>query len=393
VATVARIRVRVVQRTRKRAKVKEYSQVAKKIRLMYTAAALVPLTVLAAACGSSSPAKSSSGTSAPPASASGKSISETGSTLLFPLFGSWQTAYSTADTSVTITSGATGSGTGIADAANGLVNIGASDAYLSSSDMTQYPNLINIPLTVAAVMVNYNVPNVKKPINLNGTVLAQIYTGKITKWNDSAIAALNKGVTLPSIPIVTLHRADSSGSTFLFTSYLNAQDPSAWPSSNIGTTITWPSAPGALAETGSGGMVSGCGSTKGCIAYIGISYQSKTTAASLGTASLANKGGQFVQPTATAINAALASFSSSTPANGAQSLIDTSAATGYPIINYEYGVVKTQQSSPAVAKALKAFLNWVVTTGNSSKDLSTVEFQPLPSNVVSLSQTLINSIK
>jgi phosphate transport system substrate-binding protein len=166
--------------------------VAKKIRLMYTAAALVPLTVLAAACGSSSPAKSSSGTSAPPASASGKSISETGSTLLFPLFGSWQTAYSTADTSVTITSGATGSGTGIADAANGLVNIGASDAYLSSSDMTQYPNLINIPLTVAAVMVNYNVPNVKKPINLNGTVLAQIYAGKITKWNDSAIAALNK---------------------------------------------------------------------------------------------------------------------------------------------------------------------------------------------------------
>ena len=80
-------------------------------------------------------------------------------------------------------------------------------------------------------MVNYNVPGVKAPLNLNGTVLAQIYTGKITKWNDPAIAALNKGVSLPATPIVTLHRADGSGSTFLFTSYLNAQDPSAWPAS------------------------------------------------------------------------------------------------------------------------------------------------------------------
>ncbi len=79
-------------------------------------------------------------------------------------------------------------------------------------------------------MVNYNVPGVKTPINLNGTVLAEIYTGKITTWNNSAIAALNPGVTLPSLKIVTLHRADSSGSTFLFTSYLNATDPSVWPS-------------------------------------------------------------------------------------------------------------------------------------------------------------------
>jgi phosphate transport system substrate-binding protein len=366
-----------------------------RFRTVSAAAALGSLALLAA-CGSSGSTSGSTSPSTTASAAAGSgstTISETGSTLLFPLFGTWQTAYSTDFPAVTITSGATGSGTGVADAATGTVTIGASDAYLSSSQKAQYPGLLNIPLTVAALMVNYNVPGVTKPINLNGTVLANIYLGKVTTWNDPSIAKLNPGVSLPNLKIVTVHRADSSGSTFLFTSYLNDQDPSGWPSGDIGTTITWPSAPGALAETGSGGMVSGCGSTKGCIAYIGISYQSKTTAASLGTASLANKGGQFVQPTATAINAALASFSSSTPANGAQSLIDTSAATGYPIINYEYGVVKTQQSSPAVAKALKAFLNWVVTTGNSSKDLSTVEFQPLPSNVVSLSQTLINSIK
>ncbi len=360
----------------------------KNIRLICTAAALVPLTILAAACGSSTTTSTPSSTSA---SSSGKTISETGSTLLFPLFGAWQTAYSSVNTSVTVTSGATGSGTGITDAAEGLVNIGASDAYLSSSDLATYPGLLNIPLTVAALMVNYNVPGIKTPLNLNGTVLADIYTGKITSWNNSAIAALNPGVTLPNLKIVTLHRADSSGSTFLFTSYLNAQDPSAWPSSNIGTTITWPSVPGALAETGSGGMVSGCGSTKGCIAYIGISYLSKTTAAGLGEASLANKAGKYVQPTTSTISAALSSFPTA-PASGGEPLINSSSASGYPIINYEYAIVKKTQPSAAEATAVKAFLNWILTTGDTSTYLSSVNFEPLPSATQSVSKALVSSI-
>jgi phosphate transport system substrate-binding protein len=356
-----------------------------------TAAALVPLALLAAACGSSGSSPSSSTASAPPAAnASGKSISETGSTLLFPLFGTWQTAYSTADPSVTITSGATGSGVGIADASEGLVNIGASDAYLSPADTAKYPGLLNIPLTVASVMVNYNVTGVKS-LNLNGTVLAQIYSGKITTWNNPAIAKLNPGASLPNEKIVTLHRADSSGSTFLFTSYLNAQDPADWASANVGTTITWPSAPGALAETGSGGMVTGCGSTKGCIAYIGISYLSKTQAANLGEASVANKAGKFTQPTPAAVTAALGSFPAA-PASGSESLINTSDPAGYAIVNYEYAIVKKKQPSAAEAKAVKAFLNWILTSGNTSKNLDTVGFLPLPSATLSTAQTLVNSI-
>ncbi len=367
----------------------------KRIRLALSAAALVPLTALAA-CGSSGSTSNSGSSSAPAASgsaaaASGKSISETGSTLLFPLFGSWQADYSTANPNVTITSGATGSGTGITDASQGLVNLGASDAYLSSADLSQYPGLLNIPLAVAAIAVNYNVPGVKKPLDLNGTVLAQIYTGKITTWNNSAIAKLNPGVTLPSQKIVTLHRADSSGSTFLFTSYLNAQDPKAWPTSGVGTTITWPSAPGALAETGSGGMLSACGSTKGCIAYIGVSYTAKAQAAGLGQASLANKSGKAVQPTAPAIKTALASFPR-VPGSGAQSLIDTSAAGGYPIVNYEYAIVKKTQPSPAEASAVKAFLNWILTTGQGSKYMTAVNFQPLPASTLTTAKSLVSSI-
>jgi len=362
-----------------------------RIRLACTAAALVPLTLLAAACGSSSGSTTpSSSPAASAASATGKSITETGSTLLFPLFGAWQAAYSTANPNVTITSGATGSGTGITDASQGLVNIGASDAYLSSADLSQYPGLLNIPLAVAAVDVNYNVTGVKKPLNLNGAVLAQIYTGKITTWNNAAIAKLNPGVTLPAEKIVTLHRADSSGSTFLFTSYLNAQDPSAWPSADVDTTVTWPSVPGSLAETGSGGMLAGC-AVKGCIAYIGISYLSKATAAGLGTASLANKAGKFTQPTTAAINAALASFPAA-PATGAEALINTSAAAGYPIINYEYAIVKKSQPSAAEASAVKAFLGWVLSTGDTATYLSAVGFEPLPSATLGVAKTLVSSI-
>ena len=201
----------------------------KPIRMVFAAAALAPVALLAACGSSGSPSSSSSSSSSASASSSagsnGSTVSETGSTLLLPLVSAWQVAYGTANPKVLITTSGTGSGTGIADAAAGTVNIGGSDAYLSPADISQYPGLLNIPLSVAALVVNYNVPGVKKPLDLNGTVLAGIYSGKIKTWNDPAIAKLNPGVSLPSMKIVTLHRADSSGSTFLFTSYLNAQGP------------------------------------------------------------------------------------------------------------------------------------------------------------------------
>jgi phosphate transport system substrate-binding protein len=362
--------------------------VANKTRLALAAAAVIPLAVLAAACGSSAPSASSA-KSPSTDSAAGKTITETGSTLLFPLFGDWQSAYADIDPSTTITSGSTGSGTGIADAATGLVNIGAADEYLPSSDLSQYPGLLNIPLTVAAVDVNYNVSGLKKPLNLNGTVLAEIYTGKITTWNNSAIAALNPGVSLPAEKIVTLHRADSSGQTFLFTSYLTAQDPSAWPSSDVGTTITWPTVSGSLAETGQGGMLSACGTTKGCIAYIGISDLTKATAAGLETAALGDKSGTFESPTNSTIASALSSFAA-VPASGSETLIDS--GSGYPIINYEYAIVNKAQSSAAEATAIKKFLTWVLGTGDTSTYISSVGFLPLPASTKTVATNLVNSI-
>jgi phosphate transport system substrate-binding protein len=326
-------------------------------------------------------------------------ITETGSTLLYPLMGSWTEAYqkqfvnSSKAPLVTIETGGTGSGTGITDAATGTVDIGASDAYLSSSDMSSYPSMMNIAVAISAQQVNYNLPTVKTPLKLDGTVLAEMYSGKITKWNDPAIAALNPGVSLPDIAVVPLHRADGSGDTFLFTSYLNAQDPSAWSSSNIGTTIDWPSVSGALAEEGNGGMVTGCAATKGCIAYIGISYLSKTQAAGLGQAELKNGAGQFLAPSPTTISAEADALTSKTPANETLSMINANVSGGYPIINYEYAIVNQKQTNGTVGEDIRAFLYWAVHTGQDATTyLDPVDFQPLPASVVSLSDSQIAKI-
>jgi phosphate transport system substrate-binding protein len=374
--------------------------VARRVRFAFAAAALIPLALAAAGCSSSSTTPSSTSTSTsytgpalPTAPAKAPaSLTETGSTLLYPLFGSWATAYQKLYSQVTITAGGTGSGTGIADASTGTVDLGGSDAYLSSSDRTTYPSMMNIAVAISAQQVNFNIPGVKS-LKLDGTVLAEIYSGKITNWNDSAIAALNPGVTLPSLKIVPLHRADSSGDTFLFTTYLNDQDPSVWSSSDVGTSVSWPSVSGALAETGNSGMVAGCAATKGCIAYIGISYLAKTTAAGLGQAMLKNASGNYESPSATTIGAEASSFISKTPANESISLINGPAAGGYPIVNYEYLVVNSKQSSATVTQDLRALLYWEITAGQSETTyLSAVDFQPLPASVVTLSENQIKKI-
>lgn len=378
-----------------------------RFRMVLAAATVVPL-VLAMAAGCSGQPLAAPGTAATtkasqrpgngipssPGSAT-ISLSETGSTLLYPLFGTWATAYHQKFPNVTITTSATGSGTGIADAAAGTADIGASDAFLSSGDLVQNPSLLNIPLAISAQQVNYNLPRLGPGVHvrLNGAVLARIYQGQITSWNDPAIAALNPGVSLPAIKVRPLHRAESSGDTFLFSSYLSTDDP-GWNSAiGYGTTVAWPPAPGALAEQGNAGMVTACSATPGCVAYIGISYLSQALRAGLGEAELENAAGQFVLPTGSSLRAAVTSFVAATPANETISMVNGPAAGGYPIVNYEYAIVAMDQPTRAKARAIEAFLHWAITAGNSVKYLSQVRFDPLPAPVVALADAQIARVR
>jgi phosphate transport system substrate-binding protein len=368
-----------------------------RLRTTLALAAAALLLPAAGACGSkstggSSPGAGSSGAPATAPATSQVALSETGSTLLYPLFNLWGPAFHTKYSNITITPQGTGSGTGIAQAAAGAVEIGASDAYLSEGDMAAHRGLMNIALAISAQQINYNLPGVTGHIKLNGKVLAAMYQGKVRAWNDPQIKALNLGMNLPATPVVPLHRSDGSGDTFLFTQYLSKQDPDGWGKSpGFGTTVDFPAVPGELGEDGNGGMVTGCADTPGCVAYIGISFLDQAGKKGLGEAQLANASGNFLMPDAQSIQAEAASFTS-TPDNEAISLINGPAPNGYPIINYEYAIVNNHQRDAATAQTVQAFLHWAVTEGNSASYLDRVHFQPLPPAVVKLSDAQIATI-
>jgi phosphate transport system substrate-binding protein len=382
-----------------------HRSVALRYRVLLAVVTAVPLA-LAAACSGGGNAGAGN-TAGLPSASSGQAgaipstpapgrqtLSETGSTLLYQLMGYWAAAYQGQYPKVLIKTGSTGSGKGISEASDGTVDIGASDAYLSSGDLVQNPTLLNIPLAVSAQQVNYYLPGLPKGVHLklNGSVLAQMYQGTITSWNDPAIHQLNPGVALPATRVIPLHRFDKSGDTFLFSSYLSTQSPGWNHAYGYGTTVAWPNVPGSMAATGNGGMVSACKNTVGCVAYIGISFLREAQNDGLGEAQLANTLGQWELPTSTSISTAVASFVSSTPTNETISMVGGPASGGYPIVNYEYAVVSVRQRSAANARDIKAFLHWIITTGNSPQYLNRVQFQPLPASVVQLCDAQIAKI-
>jgi phosphate transport system substrate-binding protein len=323
-------------------------------------------------------------------------ISETGSSLLYRLFATWATAYHAKYPSVTIATQDTSSGIGISSASAGQVDIGASDAYLSSGNLVQHPDLLNIPLAISAQQVNYNLPGyVSKHLDLDGNVLAEMYEGKITKWNDPQIKRLNPGVSLPDVAIVPLHRSESAGDTFLFTSYLSAGNRGWGKNIGYGTSVAWPKNVGRVPpKPGNSGIEADCAQIMGCVAYIGISYLHQAQIDRLGYAALKNSAGNFVLPTQTgSVLAAVGPFVSAIPENESISMVNGPAAKGYPIVNYEYAIVPDHYQSAAAARDVKAFLHWAITAGNSPQFLGgTIMFQPLPAEVASLADIQIARI-
>ena len=353
--------------------------------------------VALAACGSSSPTANSNNKSTTTTAGattttaalnignptSAVTLNEDGSSLLYPFLQELVTPLHTAYSNITLAPAPGGSGKGISDAISGTVQFGGSDAYLSAGQLSSNPGLMNIPIVISAQAVNYNLPGVSN-LKLSGDVLAKIYQGKIVKWNDPAIAALNSGVSLPATTIVPVRRVDSSGDTFIFTSFLSATN-TAWQNGPaFGTTVTWPAAPGELTANGNPGMVQTCKATPGCVAYVGVSAEASAQQAGLGEAMLQNKAGSFVQPTADTITAAASAGSGNIPDNLAAPLIYESGAQSYPIVNFEYIVVKSTQSSADTAKAIRTFLSFAMdpSGGSASQYLAKEDFVALPDSVV-----------
>ena len=328
-----------------------------------------------------------------PASAAGVVLKETGSTLLFPLFQLWISGYSAIRPGVKIDVTASNSGDGINSAIAGTVQIGASDAYMSDEEAERNREIISVPLAISAQTVNYNIPGLGGAgLQLDGRVLAGIYSGSIRQWNDPAIVALNPAISLPSNPIVPIRRGDPSGDTFMFTQFLDFSNQHWENSVGYGTTIEWPMVPGERGATGNDGMVKAIGATPYSIGYIGISVSRR---AALATARLKNQSGKFVLPTAQAISAAASGLDPRTPADERLSLVDAPGEQSYPLINYEYAVVSTRQPNNETAASIRDFLLWSIAVdgGNAAKYIDAVGFIPLPDFIRALSEKQLGRIQ
>jgi phosphate ABC transporter phosphate-binding protein len=344
--------------------------------------------------------RSSTSTSTPTATLAAATLTGNGGTLVYPLMETWIAEYGNVKPQISVTYNAVGSGAGVTDfITDGLGNFGESDAPLSATQYAAVPSgqtCLTLPITASAVVPAYNLgEGASTPtLNFTGPILAEIFMGTITNWDDSRLAAINPGTTLPNLPIVCVHRADASGTMFAFTNFLY-DTSSAWASS-VGSPSTsasiWPKLTGELEGTKNAGVATDIGETTGAIGPLEISYILENPGQTLiYYGKVENAAGNFILANDASIAAALAAGATSLPAGSASwtgvSIIDntykdTSATSIYPIVTMTYGLIYEHQSNYAQGAALVNFFSWIV---NSGQSLGVSEgYVPLPANIVAI---------
>jgi phosphate transport system substrate-binding protein len=343
----------------------------KLVRIGLVVVAASAVAVVAVVTAGAASAKSSSG-----------SVTGAGSTFVAPLVAKWVSPVSQ-DLGLELSYNPVGSGGGVTDITNKQVDFGASDAPLSQFNPT-CTSCVQIPWALAATGVIYNLGSLQH-LNMTGPVLAQIFMGKITKWNAPAIKKLNKGVSLPDTSITVVHRSDSSGTSYNFTDYLSHVS-GAWKSGpGAGTSVDWPTGEG---EKGSSGVAGAVRTTSGAIGYVDVYYAVHNH---LGLFKMKNRAGNFVQPRAQGIQSA-AALDTHPAKDGSLSIVNPPKSkkyrNAYPICTYTY--VDVQKSSGSDAANIKKLLNWAVTKGQSYGPA--IIFEPLPKPVVAFDKKQIKKI-
>ncbi|UPG72548.1 phosphate ABC transporter substrate-binding protein PstS [Roseomonas gilardii subsp. gilardii] len=265
-----------------------------------------------------------------------------------------------------------GSGAGINQIRNRTVDFGASDAPLTPEQLTE-AKLVQFPAVMGSVVPIVNLPGVEiDQLKLTGEILADIYAGKITKWNDPKLVELNKGVTLPSVAIAPIYRADASGTSFVFTSYLSAVSPDWKSMVGAATSVKWPAGAGARGNEGVAGTVR---NTRGAIGYVENAYATQNK---LTTVQLRNKAGQFVKPTMDSFIAAAANANWNAPGMAA-SIIDQQGDASWPIVSPTFILLPANPEKADRSLAVMRFFDWAFTHGGDAA--RQLEYIPLPETV------------
>ncbi len=341
---------------------------------MTLATGLLLLTMLLSACGSTSNTPGASATACPQTN----SLTGAGSTFDNPLFTKMFADYANTGCNIEVNYQSVGSGAGITALLNQTVDFGASDSPMTDAQLAQSKNgnILHIPVTIGAVAVSFNLKEVPASthLQLDGPTLANIFLGKITKWNDPAIAALNSGVTLPNQTITIVHRSDGSGTTGIFTHYLAAVSPDWNTKVGAATTVNWPVGVGAK---GNDGVATAVKSTEGAIGYNELAY---VLTNSIQYVSMKDHDGDYVLPSLDSAKAAANSLTD-IPADLRVFFVNAPGQGAYPITGFSWVLVYANQGANAdKGKALAQTLWWMVHDGQN--DASPLSYVPLPSNIV-----------
>jgi len=314
-------------------------------------------------------------------------LTGSGASFPYPLYATWFKMYNKANPEVFIDYQPKGSGAGIKDFINNTVDFAASDAAMSDEEMAQVKQGVQLlPMTAGTIVLAYNLPGAPKGIKLSREAYPDIFLGKITKWNDPRIAKSNPGVTLPDLGITVVRRADSSGTTYVFTKHLSAISETWRNGPGTGTTVNWPSSDKFVASPKNDGVSATIKQTPGAIGYIEYTY---AKLAKIETALLENKAGKFVEANDETGAAALAN--AKMPADMRVWLPDPEGEKSYPIATYTWLLCYKKSEDPKKGDAMRKVVDWCLTEGQ--KMSSKLGYIPLPENVVKQVKEAAQNIK
>ena len=316
---------------------------------------------------------SAAATATPSTSSGGLDLTGAGATFPYPIYSKWISDY-TAKTGMKINYQAIGSGGGIRQLLEGTVDFAGSDAPMTDDELAKAKGgaILHFPTVLGAVVLTYNVPDLAQPISLSGETIADIFLGKITKWNDTRLAALNPGVKLPARDILVVHRSEGSGTTYIFSDYLTSVSPAWAAGPGKGKELKWPVGLGGRGNDGVSGQVK---QTPGTIGYVELAYANQNK---LPVAKVKNAAGQFVAPTIASITAAGAgALEKLGPSTDYRvSIVNAPGAEAYPISSFTWLLVYQRQADATKGKKLVDFMRWALSEGEGSA--AALDYAPLP---------------
>jgi phosphate transport system substrate-binding protein len=307
-----------------------------------------------------------------------------GATFPYPIYSKWFEEYIKVDPEVRFNYQSIGSGGGIRQISERTVDFGASDGPMTDEQLKKAPGeLFHIPTVLGAVVATYNLPG-NPQLSFTGDVLADVFLGKITKWNDPRIKALNPSASLPDQPIVVVHRSDGSGTTYIWVDYLCKISPEWEQKVGRGTSVKWPVGLGGKGNEGVAGQVK---NAPGSLGYVELAYAITNK---LPAAKVKNQAGKFIEPTIATTTAAAAGAASNMPADFRVSLTNAPGPDAYPIASFTWLLVYKDQPNEAKGKSLVKFLWWAIHDGQ--KHPAALLYAPLPAPVVKEIEAKIKQI-